>query len=187
MLQLKGSRGVLQALTTLVQAQQLSTSDESKLTALVQSTDSDDDAELGAPDPAAYKSQSGGIVETLESLLDKARSQSETAQKKEMNEKHNFQMLKQSLTDELKYASKDMDETKKALAASAETKSVAAGDLSVTTKDLASDKSELEGMNTDCMTRGQDYETETKSRAEELRAIAEAKKVIASSVGGAAG
>jgi len=187
MLQLKGNHGVLQALTTLVQAQELASSDAKQLTALVQSSDADDDEEFGAPSAAAYNGQSGGIVETLENLLDKARNQLGTAQKKEMNEKHNFQMLKQSLSDEIKFASKDMDDTKKALATSAETKAVAGGDLSVTTKDLGSDKAELDGMNTDCMTRGQDYETEVKSRGEELRAIAEAKKVIASSVGGAAG
>merc|ERR1719160_1114222 len=117
MLQLKGSRGVMQALTTLVQAQELSSSDASTLTALVQSSDSDEDSDFGAPDPAAYKGHSGGIIETLENLLDKARGQLETAEKKEMNEKHNFGMLKQSLTDEIKYASKDMDEAKKSLAA----------------------------------------------------------------------
>lgn len=186
MLQLKGSKGVLQALTTLVQAQQLSSSDASTLTALVQNSNSDDDAEYGAPDPAAYKGHSGGIIETLENLLEKARSQLEAAEKKEMNEKHNFGMLKQSLEDEIKFAQKDMDEAKKALATSAEAKATAEGDLSVSTKDLKADEESLEGMKVDCMNRGQDYETETKSRAEELEAIAQARKVIAESVSGAA-
>lgn len=187
MLQLQGSHGVLKALTTLVQAQELSSGDASTLTALVQNSDADDDAELGAPSPAAYNGQSGGIIETLESLLEKARGQLASAEKKEQNEKHNFQMLKQSLDDEIKYASKDMDDAKKSLATSAETKATAEGDLSVTTRDLKADKESLEGMKVDCMTRGQDYETETKSRDEELKAIAEARKVIAESVGGAAG
>jgi hypothetical protein len=186
MLQLQGSKGVLQALTTLVKAQELSSSDASTLTSLVQSSDSDDDAELGAPDPSAYKGHSGGIVETLENLLEKARNQLEASEKKEVNEQHNFGMLKQSLSDEIKYASKDMSEAKKALATSSETKATAEGDLAVTTKDLEADEEGLETMKVDCMQRGQDYETETKSRAEELNAIAQARKAIAESVSGAA-
>jgi len=186
MLQLQGSKGVLQALTTLVKAQELSSSDASTLTSLVQSSESDDDAELGAPDPSAYKGHSGGIVETLENLLEKARNQLEASEKKEVNEQHNFGMLKQSLSDEIKYASKDMSEAKKALATSSETKATAEGDLAVTTKDLEADEEGLETMKVDCMQRGQDYETETKSRAEELNAIAQARKAIAESVSGAA-
>jgi len=186
MLQLQGTKGLLQALTTLVQAQELSSGDASKLTALVQSSEDADDEDMGAPDPAAYKGHSGGIVETLEGLLDKARGQVEAAEKKEINEKHNFGMLKQSLTDEIKYASKDMDEAKKSLAASGEAKATAEGDLSVTSKDLSEDQKALSAMSTDCMMRGQDFEAETASRTEELKAIAEAKRIISEATSGAA-
>jgi len=140
---------------------------------------------VGAPDAAAYKGHSEGIIETLESLLDKAKTQLDSAQKKEMNEQHNFDMLKQSLEDEMKYASKDMDEAKKNLAASNEAKATAEGDLASTTKDLKTDEDSLETVKTDCMTKGQDHETETASRAEELKAIQEARKVLAEKLDGA--
>merc|ERR1719162_1032703 len=78
-----------------------------------------------------------------------------------------------------------MDDTKKALATSAEAKATADGDLSVSTKDLKTDQESLEGMKMDCMARGSDHETTVKSRAEELEAIAQARKAL-SSVGGAA-
>ena len=55
--------GFIGAIRTIIDATTMETHDKQKLLALVQNqqgTD-DDDAELGAPDPAAYKSKSGGI------------------------------------------------------------------------------------------------------------------------------
>ena len=51
---------------------------------------------------------------------------------------------------------------------------------------LESLKANLATISTDCMTSAADHETTAKARAEELRVIAEAKKVIEDSVGGAA-
>ena len=53
--------------------------------------------------------------------------------------KNNFDELKQSLTDEIKFANTDMDDAKKGLAESAEIKAAADGDLDVTTKALKED------------------------------------------------
>jgi len=44
----------------------------------------------------------------------------------------------------------------------------------------------LAGVHHDCMTKASDFEAETKSRGEELKAIAEAKKIIIEATGGAA-
>ena len=56
----------------------------------------------GAPDAFVYENQSGGIVATLEGLLEKAESQMDDARKKETANLNNFDMLKQSLEDEIK-------------------------------------------------------------------------------------
>merc|ERR1719504_350856 len=104
----------------MVQASMFSSQDAKTLTAFVQnSQQSDDDSEeetLGAPAAAVYEGHSGGIIETLEGLLEKAEGQLDSATKKETNAKHNFDMLKQSLTDEIKYANKDMADAKKNMA-----------------------------------------------------------------------
>jgi len=50
-----------------------------------------------------------------------------------------YQMLAQSLKDEIKYATDGMNKAKKNLAASGEAKATTEGDLSVTTKDLDED------------------------------------------------
>merc|ERR1719327_1041384 len=78
-----------------------------------------------------------------------------------------------------------MDKAKAGLAESGEILANAKGDLAVTTKDLNADIKELADLHHECMTKAQEYEAETKSRGEELKALAEAKKVIAEKTGGA--
>jgi len=195
MLQLKSATGVTQALSVMVQAAAMSADDASKLTALVQERtqqgsqdeDSDSDSETGAPAATVYENQSGGIVGVLEGLLEKAETQLDKARKTESTAKQNYEMLKQSLTDEMKFAQKDMDEAKSGLAESQESKSVAEGDLAATSEDLAGDRKAKEELHHDCMSAAQEFEAGVKSRGEELGALAKAKKVIQETTGGAAG
>merc|ERR1719281_2314005 len=110
MIQFKNTRDIAKALGAMVQASMLSTSDASRLTSLVQNKQESDEDDTGAPDPAAYKGHSDGIIGTLEDLLEKAETQLAAAQKTEQTNKNNYAMLKQSLEDEIKYATKDMDD-----------------------------------------------------------------------------
>merc|ERR1719197_485723 len=137
MLQVKGATSVTQALSVMVQASVFSSADASRLTALVQTqqSDSDADEELGAPAAQVYKGHSDGIIGTLEGLTEKAEGQLEKARKEESTAVQNYEMLKQSLTDQVKFANKDMDAAKKDLAESQEKKAAAEGDLEVTAKD----------------------------------------------------
>merc|ERR1719446_1832614 len=141
MLQLKGVTNVADALKAMVQASVLSSADASRLTAMVQTEQdsSDDDANFGAPAASVYEGHSDGIIGTLEGLTEKAEGQLEKARKTESTSLQNYQMLKQSLTDEIEFANKDMDKAKKDLAASQEAKAAAEGDLDTTSKDLADD------------------------------------------------
>merc|ERR1719327_2180103 len=187
MLQLKSATSITEALSVMVQASALSSADASRLTALVQTQQSDDDEETGAPDPAAYKGHSDGIIGTLEGLTEKAETQLDKARKAESTAAQNYEMLKQSLTDEMKFANADMDKAKKGLAESQEKKATAEGDLEVTEKDLAEDIKTKSTLHQDCMSAAEEFELTTKSRGEELAALATAKKVIKESTGGAAG
>merc|ERR1719498_826593 len=131
MLQLQNAGSLVQALSTLVHASALSSADAAKLTAMLQS--SQEDSDVGAPAGEVYASQSGGILNTLGDLLEKAEAQLDGARKKENQSLRNFQLLAQSLNDEIKFAAKDMDKTKKNLAESNEKKADAEGDLGTTT------------------------------------------------------
>lgn len=185
MMQLKSASNLEQALDVMVKASAISSADSQRLVAMVQTSSDDSDAETGAPAAAAYENQSGGIVDTLNGLLEKAEGQLDEATKEETSAKNKYDLLKQSLSDEIKYANKDMDETKKGLAESNEAKAAAEGDLKVTSKDLAEDVTALGDLHQDCMTKAQDFEAETTSRGEELKALAMAKKAVKDNTGGA--
>jgi len=180
MLQMKNAGSVVDALEAMVRASLIEVSDASRLTAFVQSAqkESDDDDEAGAPAAAVYKSQSGGIVDTIQDLLEKAEDQLADIRKTENKNKNNFGLLEQSLEDEIKFANNDLDAAKKGIAASTEKKATAEGDLEVTKKDLAEDVAAKATLHHDCMTKAANFEAETKSRGEELKALATAKKII---------
>merc|ERR1719420_2469659 len=186
-LQLKKADNVVAALKLLVQSASISSSDGARLTSFLQSQQEseDNDTEFGAPDPAVYKSKSGGIVDVLNDLLADAEGQLEDARKKESNQQNNYEMLKLELEDAMKYGGQEMDKIKKQNAACEETKAEAEGDLQVTNKALAEDIKQLADTHQECMTKAQDFEAETASRGEELKVIAQAKKVIIEATGGA--
>merc|ERR1719420_1366877 len=71
-----------------------------------------------------------------------------------------------------------MNKAKKNKGAASEAKATAEGDLSVTSSDLAEDVKALATLHQDCMKGAEEFEAETKSRGEELKALATAKKVI---------
>jgi hypothetical protein len=125
-------------------------------------------------------------LDTLGDLMEKAQGQLADAQSKEETALHNFQMLKQSLEDSLKFAEKDTAAAKKSLAASAEKKATAEAGLDVASKDLAEDIKTKATLHSGCLTKATDFESTTKSRGEELNALATAKKVIVEATGGAA-
>merc|ERR1719333_1279411 len=187
MLQLKSASSITEALSVMVQASVLSSADASRLTALVQTEQGDSDSEMGAPAAQVYEGHSDGIIGTLEGLTEKAESQLDKARKTESTAVQNYQMLKQSLTDEIKFANKDMDKAKKGLAESQEKKAGAEGDLEVTSKDLEEDIKTKSTLHQDCMNGAEEFELSTKSRGEELNALATAKKIIKESTVGAAG
>jgi len=181
----KNLDSVIKGLSAVINAASFSSNDQSKLMALVQQQSGSDDEELGAPAAAVYKTHSGSIFDILEDMKEKAEGQLADLRKAESTSKHNFSMLKQSLEDEIEADGKDMDEEKSLKAATEENQASADGDLAVTVKELASDKASLETATTTCMTVAADHEATTKSRTEELTAIATAKKVLSDTTGGA--
>merc|ERR1719197_2043740 len=187
LMQVKSASSLADALAVMVKASSINSMDAAGITSFMQSTQQDSDDDTGAPDAAVYESHSGGIIDTLNGLLEKAENQLNTATGVETANKNNFDQLKQSLTDEIKYANKDMDDAKKGLAESNEIKASAEGDLEVTNKDLAEDRTVLGNLHMDCMTKASDFEAEVTSRGEELKALAMAKKAVVENTAGAAG
>jgi chromosome segregation ATPase len=184
--QLQNEGSVIQALQTLVQASLLSSADSTRLTALVQNSQQSDDDLTGSPAAATYENHSGGILDVLGNLKDEAEGQLADARKKEQAAQHNFEMLKQSLTDQIKNANSETDAAKKEKAQSSGKKAEAEGDLGVSSKDLAEDQSSLATLHANCMAKAQEFEAAVHSRGEELNALATAKKIISETTSGAA-
>merc|ERR1719281_126749 len=108
---------VIKGLDAVINAASFSAKDQSKLMALVQQQSGSDDEELGAPAAAVYKTHSGSIFDVLEDMKEKAEGQLNDLRKAESTSKHNYNMLKQSLEDEIEADTKDMDEEKSLKAA----------------------------------------------------------------------
>merc|ERR1740129_2656190 len=115
-----------------------------------------------------------------------AEAQLADARNKELSNKNHFEMLKQSLEDAIGVESGELDDARKSIGESQGRKLAAAGDLRVTTSDLAADESTKATLQQNCMTKASTYQAETKSRGEELKTLAEAKKIIQEATGGAA-
>jgi len=191
LLQTKNAGNIAQALELVVQASALSSADAKQLTALVQSAqqslNGDSEEGAGAPDAAVYEGHSGDIVGTLQGLLDKAEDQLASTRKTETTNLHNFELMQQALEDEIKNGNKDMAKAKKDIAESSEKKAAAEGDLAQTDKSIKADTAALADLKEECESKAAAYEAEAKSRAEELKALGEAKKVISETTGGAEG
>merc|ERR1719414_2670804 len=178
---------VLSSLGAVVDAVAFSTADKQKLLALVQSQQSADDDEVGAPAAAVYKTHSTNILDVLSDLKDKAEGQLSDLRKAESNEKHNYNMLKQSLDDQIAYDTKVKAEATAAKAADEEAKAAAEADHAATIKDLENSQKTLATYSADCMQTAADHEATVAARNEELKVIAQAKQILTSTTGGAEG
>jgi len=129
MMQLKSAQSVAQALSTMVEASMLSSADSERLTALVQSSQESDEDEAGAPAAAVYEGHSGGILDVLGGLLEKAQTRLDDARKAESTSVNNFNMLKQSLEDNIKFSNAETDAANKGLPRGGKTKAAPKADL----------------------------------------------------------
>merc|ERR1719414_1948048 len=169
----------------------IGTSEAARLTSLVQDAQrarqADEDQAPGAPAAAVYESQSGGIVDTLQDLREKAESQLSDLRRKETTARNNFELLEQSLKHDGRIAREDMEEAKKGIAEELKALATAKEIIKVTSKELAADVEAKGSLHQDCLSKASAFEAETKSRGEELKALATAKEIIEKATGGAFG
>jgi len=185
-------KSVLKTLGMVVDAAAFSSVDKNKLMVLAQThvqeqteTD-DDDSELGTQKVAASSSKSGGIVELLEDMKEKAEGELSSLRKQESEQAHNYGMLKQSLDDQIAEDSKHLSEEKSGVAAAKEENAIATADEASTEAALKQSHATLATTKKDCMQSAGDHEATVAARVEELKVIATAKKILQEATGGAA-
>jgi len=180
---------VSDALMAMIEASSVNTVDKAKLSMLIQSSDSSEDGLSqpdGAPDPANYEAKSGGIVSTMNDMLEKSEAQSSEGQKNEMNSAHAFNMMKLSLETSIKTETKELSDAKKAKGAAEEVNAAAAGELERVKTEIAADQKKLKDLQHECMTKAEEHTVAQKECGDELTALATAKKIILETTGGAA-
>eukprot|EP00933_Yihiella_yeosuensis_P030130 TRINITY_DN237_c0_g2_i1.p1 TRINITY_DN237_c0_g2~~TRINITY_DN237_c0_g2_i1.p1 ORF type:complete len:703 (-),score=269.94 TRINITY_DN237_c0_g2_i1:62-2170(-) len=171
--------GFVKALGAIVDAASTSHHEKSSLTAFLNT------ATKQAPAVPAYTSKSGGIVEILDEMKDKARSDLSDIEDALTKCTHEFKMKKGSLSAQIAADEKELEQVKAALAEARTAKSAGEADLSGTSKDLEVDKATLTEYENSCSQAKTDYEASKASRSEEIKAVEKATQIIQEKTGNA--
>jgi hypothetical protein len=126
----------------------------------------------------AYEGSSGAILQTLEDLREKAETSRAASQKEEMQTAHAFNMYEQSTKGEISAQEEQLETAKKRLNKNQETKAVAEGEIETVKAALADSQKYLKDTQQQCMERASEFEAESAERSEELKTLAEAKKIL---------
>merc|ERR1719265_156566 len=164
-------------LKPIVDASWITSAEKAKVQALLQSQSDDDDLSLKDGDGEAP-----GIVETLTDLRDKAKESLSKARRAEMEQAHQYEMLKQSIDMELGNMKDRMSAATTERSSTEETMHAASADLEETKKSKATDAAYLADLKVDCATKEKEWDERQKTVAEELGAIAKAKEILSEGV-----
>jgi hypothetical protein len=171
------------ALSKVVEASWVDSSERAKVQSLMQAEDTDEDLSLQPQaTAAAYESKGGGILDALADLQEKAASALSNARKSEMEAKHAYDMLKASLEQETSHMSKRLSAVTMELSSETETSHTAAGELSGTEADLAADKKYLQELTLSCAAKAKEFDERKKQASEEVGAILKAKEILSAGV-----
>merc|ERR550514_970305 len=185
----------LKILTTvmdkIVSAEWLDAGSKNRITKFLQSTAAAGDgdelslkAQMAQPQAKvdSYSSHSGGILDTLVDMQEKAEASLSELRKKEMKEAHANQMTVMSLTDSISLLKQKLSDATARKATSAEEMGKAKGEVAGMQKSLAADEEYLTSLNTECKEKSSEWDDRKASAAGELEAIAKAKEILSSGV-----
>ena len=130
----------------------------------------------------AYESASGGILDTLSDMQEKAEESLSSTRKDEMEGAHAFALLKQGLEDGIAVAKKQLGESTLTRSTTEEELHSADAALSETQQDLAADTKYLEELKQSCTMKATEWANRQKQAGEETAAITKAKDVLSEGV-----
>jgi hypothetical protein len=172
-------------LSKIIEASWVNSQQKKVVQSLLQSAESEDDEDLSLQPQAtaaAFTSQGGGILDTIKDMSDKAEGTLTDARGAEMKSKHEFEMLKSSLEQELKTMKKRMSAASAEKAGTEKTMSDASEELATTEKTLAADTKYLSELRMSCSKKAEEWEQRQKDAGEEMAAIAKAKEILTEGV-----
>jgi len=134
----------------------------------------------GVPEANAYEFQSGGIITMLKKLQDQFRTKLADCQKEEMNSKHAYDMVVQDLTDSIENSNQTIEEKKITKARKEEKAASDKKELASTIAVKTEDEATLKDMQVECEQKKLSYGEKQQLRTEEIEAIQQAIKILAS-------
>lgn len=149
------------------------------------SVEADDELSLKQPQASVknYENHSKGIVETLEDMKDKAESTLNNLRREEMQAKHSYEMIKQSLTDAVTQLNKEIDEAQAQSAAAGEKLGKAEGDLSTTSASKKADEEYVSKLVSECKNKAAEWEERQKAAKDEMEALNKGSEILTAKFG----
>jgi uncharacterized coiled-coil DUF342 family protein len=148
------------------------------LAAFIQAKAGSQEAARGGPAVAAYESQSGGIVQLLESFHEKFKAELEEVETQESNQKHNYDQEMVHMSNTIDFMKKEIEEKSTLKAKRASESAKAKSDLASTKKDLAEDEKTLADMKATFAAKSDQFKANQVVRTDELEAIGKAIEII---------
>merc|ERR1719160_10230 len=136
--------------------------------------------EVGAPAAAAYESQSDGVLAMLKGLEKKFKKELDEVELEESNKAHNYELEMQHLTDTVASTKADLAEKKEQKGKTEAESAKAKGELVKTKTELEEDEKMLVEVQSTFATKKAMFETNQKTRTDELAAISKAIEIISS-------
>merc|ERR1719388_388754 len=167
------------SLSKIVEASWVNEHDRKVVRSLLQTQDSDEDLSLQPQaTTSSYSSSSGGIVDTLEDMQEKAEESLSSTRKDEMEAAHAFALLKQSLEDEISVSKKQLSQATLQKSTTEEDLHAAEEELTTTKKVLADDEAYLAELKDSCTAKATAWSIRQKDAGEETAAIEKAKEIL---------
>jgi len=129
-----------------------------------------------------YDFHSGGIIETLEGLLNTFREKKTQLESDNETSQSDYDMAMQAKLDQLKTAQESLESKEKERTKATEDIAMAQGDLTETNAVLNDDRVYLKDLTTKCETKAKEWDQRSQMRADELAALTQALQVLSTTV-----
>merc|ERR1719387_2022787 len=174
-------RAVAAVLSKIVNAAWVTSGDRRRVAGFLQEGEGeDDDLSLrGRQEPAP---STGGIVETLEEMKEKAEESLSDIRQTETKAQQSFALMEQSLNSELKNGKEKKSDAASTKETKTEELGKASGDLAETEKTKKADETYLASLTLECQQTAEAWATRQSDAKEEMGVIEKAKEILTSGV-----
>jgi len=173
----------LKAINKILDAGEVNMATHKSLSSLLQTGDYDEEHEF---QPQAkqvnYESKSGGIVDKIEEMKEKAEEELTQAREAEMKKAQDYDMLSMQLKMGIKVAEDKIGVAKTTIGEKTEELNTAKGDLGETEKTKAADEEALASLKHECEEAAHAWEERQKSARAEMGAINKAIQILSEGV-----